>query len=259
MAFLSRRETTTQIEAPAKKRSWSKSALVRNGVALGLSAGLLGTLALPAYAELPEGQTSIYIPEASLQSLMADSVVVSESFEAQSFEVTTGHQIAAAEQAEKERVAAETAAAEAAANRATAQQRGSTSSPGGATAGCTDASCAAPVSSSTEAFVAAALAQVGRQQDCTALVENAYATVLGRSVGDQSPMQLATGKGVKGRAVPVSEVQRGDVVGRNGHVFIYLGNGQGVHGGWTNGSTVVAGGEISNPLKYTNAFRPDFS
>lgn len=77
-----------------------------------------------------------------------------------------------------------------------------------------------------------ALAQVGVAQDCTALVENAL-RALGYSVGDLAPMGFSS----YGYQVDPSQAQAGDIMMRDGHVAIYLGNGRAVHGGF-NGMTV---------------------
>ena len=42
-----------------------------------------------------------------------------------------------------------------------------------------------------------------------------------------------------GRVVPYSQAMPGDIVVYNGHVAIYIGNGQCVHGGWYGTQTVI--------------------
>lgn len=78
----------------------------------------------------------------------------------------------------------------------------------------------------------AARAQIGRYQDCTAMVENAL-RMLGYSVGDVGPMGFAS----YGVSVSPSDAQSGDIMMRGNHVAIYAGSGVAVHGGY-NGTTV---------------------
>ena len=89
-----------------------------------------------------------------------------------------------------------------------------------------------PPPSQGELLVQHALNQIGVAQDCTALVENAL-RALGYSVGDLAPM----GFGQYGYQVDPSQASAGDIMMRDGHVAIYLGNGRAVHGGF-NGMTV---------------------
>lgn len=91
------------------------------------------------------------------------------------------------------------------------------------------------------AMLAAALAQIGRGQDCTALVENALRAI-GYSAGD-----LGTGiwqYDQYGSRVSPGSLAPGDIViygnaSSGTHVSIYAGNGQAVHGGYQ-GSTMIA-------------------
>lgn len=87
---------------------------------------------------------------------------------------------------------------------------------------------------------AAALAQVGVNQDCTALVTNALRAV-GIYFHDWPAGYLSLGT-----VVSASEAQSGDLIyyadGGLGmaHIAVYIGNGQAVHGGWHGYTTVVA-------------------
>lgn len=79
----------------------------------------------------------------------------------------------------------------------------------------------------------AALAQVGRYQDCTMLVTNSL-----RAVGIYFhgwPHQYLS----LGTIVPYSQAMPGDIVVYNGHVAIYIGNGLCVHGGWYGTNTAI--------------------
>ena len=84
----------------------------------------------------------------------------------------------------------------------------------------------------SSAIAAAALAQVGATQDCTMLVTNAL-----RAVGinfhgwPENYLSLGT---------ITSSPVAGDIIVYSGHVAIYIGNGQAVHGGWNGSQTVVA-------------------
>lgn len=84
----------------------------------------------------------------------------------------------------------------------------------------------------SSAIAAAALAQVGTTQDCTMLVTNAL-----RAVGinfhgwPEDYLSLGT---------ITSSPVAGDIIVYSGHVAIYIGNGQAVHGGWYGSQTVVS-------------------
>lgn len=102
-----------------------------------------------------------------------------------------------------------------------------------------------------EKIAQAALAQVGRKQDCTMLVTNAL-----RAVGIYHHGSPASYMSL-GHIVSYSEAKAGDIVyysnGGTGvpHVAVYIGGGKAVHGGW-HGSTVVYG------VKYSNCSTPVF-
>lgn len=83
------------------------------------------------------------------------------------------------------------------------------------------------------AIAAAAYAQLGRTQDCTALVTNSLAAVGIYYHGWPS------GYLSLGTIVPYSAAQPGDIVVYNGHVAIYVGGGMCVHGGFNGNQTVL--------------------
>ena len=99
------------------------------------------------------------------------------------------------------------------------------------------------------AIYQAALAQLGRYQDCTMLVTNAL-KVVGINFHDWPIGYMSLGT-----VVPASQAQPGDLIYyANGglgmaHIAVYAGNGQAVHGGWLGNQTVlnsanVAGGAV---------------
>ena len=101
------------------------------------------------------------------------------------------------------------------------------------------ATTTAPSGSKNAAIYQAALAQVGRYQDCTMLVTNALKSV-GINYHDWPAGYMKLGT-----QVSASQAQAGDLVyyanGGTGlaHIAVYAGNGQAVHGGWLGNQTVV--------------------
>ena len=96
-----------------------------------------------------------------------------------------------------------------------------------------------PSGSRNAAIYQAALAQVGRYQDCTMLVTNALKSV-GINYHDWPAGYMKLGT-----QVSASQAQAGDLIyyanGGTGlaHIAVYAGNGQAVHGGWLGNQTVV--------------------
>lgn len=90
------------------------------------------------------------------------------------------------------------------------------------------------------AILAAAMGQLGVNQDCTMLVTNAL-----RAVGINFhgwPSDYAALGSWTSAPVP------GDIIIYSGHVAIYAGNGQAVHGGWNGYQTVLASVNCSTSL-----------
>lgn len=92
----------------------------------------------------------------------------------------------------------------------------------------------------SSAIAAAARAQVGASQDCTMLVTNALAAV-GINFHGSPEQYLSLGR-------ITSSPVAGDIIVYSGHVAIYLGNGQAVHGGWLGNQTVIESVSCGNAL-----------
>ena len=97
----------------------------------------------------------------------------------------------------------------------------------------------AQAGSKQQAIYQAALAQIGRIQDCTMLVTNSLKNV-GINFHDWPVGYFSLGK-----QIPASEAVPGDLVyyanGGTGwaHIAVYAGNGHAVHGGWLGNQTVL--------------------
>ncbi|AME08782.1 MULTISPECIES: LysM peptidoglycan-binding domain-containing protein [Gemella] len=105
-------------------------------------------------------------------------------------------------------------------------------------------------SSKGSAIYQAALAQLGRYQDCTMLVTNALKAV-GINFHDWPAGYMKLGT-----VVPASQAQPGDLIYyANGgiglaHIAVYAGNGQAVHGGWYGNQTVLNTASVGSGAVY---------
>lgn len=86
----------------------------------------------------------------------------------------------------------------------------------------------------------AALAQIGVYQDCTMLVTNSLAAV-GINFHGVPTAYLSLGT-LTNDPVP------GDICVYQGHVALYVGNGQAVHGGWLGNQTVLTSVSCGQPF-----------
>ncbi|MDO4241352.1 MAG: hypothetical protein Q4C71_02325 [Microbacteriaceae bacterium] len=242
MEFTPVTEIAVRPVAPAK--STKKNGAVRLFMAAAVSIGLMVPAAIPAYAVDSSGENAIAYAIATGRTGNVQNLVTSPS------ELKTA--IGESVQALKTPVVVDTAGVTHGATNGGVDNGGVGN---GAELANAAARNAAP-SGVGVALVAAARAQIGVYQDCTDLVQNSLAAVglfKRRDQGgyDLGPMDFAR----FGTRINPADAQPGDIMMRGGHVAIYAGNGRGVHGGWTNGSTVEAGGNISNPAAYAIVVR----
>lgn len=112
----------------------------------------------------------------------------------------------------------------------------------------TETALVAPVSASGKgaAIAAAAYAQLGVAQDCTALATNSLASV-GIHFHGWPAEYLALGT-----VVSAAEAQAGDLAyypnGGMGvaHIAVYVGKGMAVHGGWNGGTTALFSANVGS-------------
>jgi peptidoglycan DL-endopeptidase CwlO len=214
------------VKSPSHKAKATKTKLNIRGIfAVTLSAGLVGTFALPAYAA-PLVPTEEYYAQEQTLATSVDAVTTV------SYERVEGMTEAEVQQLNAEE-AARIAAAAAGNARALAELRASYAD--------------VPVGAGAAGLIAAARAQLGQRQDCTALVERALRAI-GYQVGDAAPMGFA-GYGTR---VHPSNVQPGDIMMRGGHVAIYTG-GAAIHGGF--GGNTVETTQDANPYGYAVIIR----
>lgn len=209
--------------------------VTRTAAAAFVSFGLVGTFALPAYANLTSDEVQ-YSSEPT-------QALVTSNASAASFDLTA---LATVEDpaliAERERLADEERdriAAQVAedSRQVRDEQAAEPAAPGPNAADIAAGASAGGISG-------AALAQLGVSQDCTDLVQNSLAAMGKDTRRDQGGYDRGTGVGDWAGFGSVlgggGSYAVGDILIWPGqHVAIYIGDGKAVHGGWFGNQTVV--------------------
>ncbi|MFB9960122.1 C40 family peptidase [Agromyces bracchium] len=228
---------TPDVAAEAKLQKDSLGRRLRRGSAknvmvMSVAAGLVGTLAIPAYAFAPGtdgiqfGATaSTQLTKAAPQDVEVAEDVIAAPISEDGYDAVSGEEIRAAEEAQR---AAEEAAAAEAARQAAAEQMTSYA------AAASEYTPAAVYGSADPASVFAVAQQylgvpyvyggaTPAGFDCSGLVQYVYAQ-FGISLPHSSSAQ-----GAAGTQIPVSEAVPGDLVVMSGHIGFYAGNGMILH------------------------------
>lgn len=208
--------------APAKVTTVKRFAQMA-GSAL-LSVGLVGTFALPSYATTPNaGGTPDGEPMTqTLTTVSIDADV--PALEASTADYDDTEDIEAARLAAEEEAEAAALAAEA----GTEEEAEAAEAP------------KLPAGKGSSGLASAALAQLGVSQDCTDMVQNALAAIGLTERRDQGGYDHGVGDFYRyGTPVPLDQAQAGDILIYGGHVAIYIGNNQAVHGGWSGNNTMI--------------------
>ena len=200
-------------------------------------------------AAAPVAQTKAAAPAAQTKAAATTAPATQTKAAATTAPATQTKAVTTTAPATQTKAAAQTPAPAAQTKAATpapaAQTKAATPAPAAQTKAATPAAQTKPAATTTPsgsknaAIYQAALAQVGRYQDCTMLVTNALKSV-GINYHDWPAGYMKLGT-----QVSASQAQAGDLVyyanGGTGlaHIAVYAGNGQAVHGGWLGNQTVV--------------------
>ncbi|WP_353807195.1 C40 family peptidase [Agromyces sp. SYSU T00194] len=225
-------------DAPFASTRGLRRGAFANVIVMSVAAGIVGTLALPAYAFAPGSNDPQFgaseaalLTKAEAQSVDVDEEAVAAEITTDSYEAVTKEEIdrqrAEREAAEAARRAAEeAAAARAAANAAMTSY--------GQTAAVASTTYAAPTTSYSPAAVFATASQyIGVPYvyggatpagfDCSGFVMYVFA-----QYGISLP-HSSSGQAASGTRIPLSEAQPGDLVIMSGHDGFYAGNGNILH------------------------------
>lgn len=243
--------------APSESKAKKITRTVFAGV---MSVGLIGAFAFPAYAAIqPEDNLASVSAETQTQNLRTD-VLPDTPLPAALGAAGVEDDLVVLERERAEEEAAAEAEAQAQAEEAAAAQARQATTTETSTSGAVTSESViyqdVPSGAGAQGLLAAAVAQLGDWQDCTALVERSLRAI-GHPVGDLGTAIWQYDP--YGTRVSINALAPGDILiygnARSGaHVAIYEGNGIAIHGGFP-GGTVRAGVHAAwEPL--TGAIRP---
>ena len=223
----------TKVAAPAAQTKVAAPAAQTKAAA---PAAQTRVAAPAAQTPAPAAQTKAAAPAAQTKAAAPAAQTKAAAPVAQTKAAAPAAQTKAAAPATQTKAATPAPKAETKAAAPAAQTKAATPAPAAQTK---PAATTTPSGSKNAAIYQAALAQVGRYQDCTMLVTNALKSV-GINYHDWPAGYMKLGT-----QVSASQAQAGDLVyyanGGTGlaHIAVYAGNGQAVHGGWLGNQTVV--------------------
>lgn len=236
----------TEVAVAAKAATTSQASNMKRfaqmaGAAV-LSAGLVGTFALPAYATSPtvvagQGPDTAVLAKTPQTLTVADTVDLPATVE-DSKNIVDADKVAAEARQLREEAdeLAEEAEAEAEAEALALNEQNEAPAPAAKPA------ADVPSGAGASSLSAAALAQLGVGQDCTDMVQNALAAVGKTTRRDQGGYDMGVNDfAAFGTPVGSGSYAPGDILIWPGmpHVAIYIGNGQAVHGGWAGNNTAI--------------------
>lgn len=219
-------------DSEAQKKTGAIKKTIKAVFAVTVSAGLVGTFALPAYSN-PSNEATQFSSQAPQKLKTVDAAAAEFIVEA----LAVGENL---EIREREALQEQLALEE---EQRIQQERASALTAQSAFGVRNDI----PAGSGGSGLAAAALAQLGAGQDCTDLVQNALAAIGVTTRRDQGGYDMGVGdfygvgSGVSGDWAP------GDILIWGTHTAVYIGNGQAVHGGYGGFNTVVASATLDGP------------